>query len=111
MAKFVLHSDDGTTEEYPFDPGTLLNTEAMLLEEVTSKPLGEIYEAFLRRSMLGINVMFWLAKRRAGDEVGYADLTFDVAKLEFIEEEQPVARPTRAPAATGARKRASSKRR
>ncbi|MCP3805372.1 hypothetical protein NLX83_39510 [Allokutzneria sp. A3M-2-11 16] len=106
MARFILTTPDGVSS-FPFDPETLLNTDAMLLEEVTGRPIGDVYESFLNRGILGLNAMFWLARKHAGEEIAYADMRFNLAHLAF-EQDAPIP-PTPAAAKPPARKRAASK--
>ena len=88
MAKFILKG----AGEFPFDPNKLLNTEAMLLEKVTGHRLGEIVEDFnARTGPLGLTAFLWLAMRRNGHHVKFAELEFDFADIEYIRTDEDTA--------------------
>jgi hypothetical protein len=85
MSKFVLKG-----EEYPFDEGSLRNTEAIILEKQTGERMRDILESWGSGGALGITCMVWIAMRRNGRPVKFEDLEFDFADIEFIRDEPVV---------------------
>lgn len=70
--------------EFEFNRRRLLNTEALLLERVTGRRLGEIVEDFNQHmGPLGVTAFVWLSMRRAGHHVKYDELEFDIAQVKY----------------------------
>lgn len=81
--------------EFTFDRRRLLNTEAILLERVTGAKTKDLIADFNDNfGPLGVTAFVWLAMRRAGHHVKYAELEFDLASVVYDRSDENVdARP------------------
>ncbi|TCO54136.1 hypothetical protein [Actinocrispum wychmicini] len=88
MAKFVLDGID-----YPFDTDHLTNREVIQLEKATGASIGYLVDSFNANGGTGRDAFFWLACRRLGEHIEYAELEYNYAALRFIPDTTPTPEP------------------
>jgi hypothetical protein len=78
MLKFTL---DGV--KYEFDDNRMMNTEAIAIRRVTSEKLtvDEWGTALGKGDPEALTALVWLARRRAGEDVKFSDVEFDLIEL------------------------------
>lgn len=90
MAKVTI---DGQVFDY--DPTRMLNTEAIALQKVTGMRMQEWSSALTEGDAFALTGLAWLLWRRAGREVSFDEVEFDIGSLE-LEDDEPAADPTEA---------------
>jgi len=85
MLKFDLA--DGRV--YRFDEKKMLNTEAMALQNATGFTLRELLTRFKTGDVEGLTAYIWLAMRRAGEQVKYSEVEFDILQVKWEHEIDP----------------------
>lgn len=82
---------------YYYDESRLLNTEAIALQKATGMSVKGLGDALKEADPVALTAVVWLAMRRAGENVRFDDLEFDLGSIEIEEEPAPEpARPTQA---------------
>lgn len=76
MMRFTV---DG--EKFEFNEKKLRNTEAIALQKVTGMKVVEFYDALSESDANAVTALVWLVKRRAGDEVRFTELDFDLFEV------------------------------
>ena len=78
MIRFTLNG-----EKFEFDDNRLSNLEAMQVKKVTVdhwQP-SEMFEAFRTGDVEACTVVAWLARRRAGEDVKFSEVEFDLVEF------------------------------
>ncbi len=91
MPKFTI---DG--EAFDIDPSSLLNTEAMAIYDKTGYGMEELFEQLKKANPWALTAVVWIfCYRRAGRDIAFEDVVFDMAKIETDEDldEQGEERP------------------
>jgi hypothetical protein len=76
-------------EWYDLDQRKLLNTEAIALQKITGKTFMQVAEAMRDGDIEALSAMVWLAMRRAGSDIRYSDLEFNLADVDVEDDEEP----------------------
>jgi hypothetical protein len=71
---------------YDLDQRKLLNTEAIALQKITGKTFMQVAEAMKDGDIEALSALVWLAMKRAGSDIRYSDLEFNLADVEIDEE-------------------------
>lgn len=72
---------------YDLDQRKLLNTEAIALQKITGKTFMQVAEAMKEGDIEALSALVWLAMKRAGSDIRYSDLEFNLADVEIDEED------------------------
>ena len=84
MAKVT---SDGQVFDY--DPNRMLNTEAIALQKVTGMRMQEWTAALTEGDAFALTGLVWLLWRRAGREVAFDEVEFDIGSIVLEEDEEP----------------------
>lgn len=80
---------------YEYDETRLMNTEAIALQKATGLRPPEFAEGLENGDAIALSGLVWLIMRRAGQDIKFSDLEFDLAAIEMeSDEEEAPARPT-----------------
>jgi len=77
---------------FDYDAGRLLNTEAIALQRVMGMPVADWTKAMQKGDALALTGLVWLLWRRAGREVPFDDVEFDLGSIE-VEDDEPAPEP------------------
>ena len=80
MAKFKLTIDD---QDWVLDLGTMKISEAEQCEALTGWDVGKWRDSLVEDRARAVKFAVWLARTRAGEDVVWKDLDFDLATLEW----------------------------
>jgi hypothetical protein len=83
-------------EVYEYDPGRLMNVEAMHLERVTGMTIPEWSNALTKGSTLALTALVQMVWKRAGRAVPFEEVVFDLGALE-MQSDEPTDEPTDEP--------------
>ena len=81
MAKFKLVLGE---DAWLLDLGTMKISEAEQCESLTGWSVEQWRDALIEDRARAVKFAVWLARTRAGDDVGWKDLDFDLATLDWI---------------------------
>lgn len=85
MLRFTI---DGT--KYEFDDQRLLNIEAIALQKTVGFKAPEWFEGIQAFDAEAVTGLVWLAKRRAGEDVRFTDIVFDLSEfVDTFESDKP----------------------
>lgn len=87
MAKVTV---DG--EVFDYDATRLLNTEAIALQKVTGMKTQEWMTALTEGDAYALTGLVWLLYRRAGREVSFDEVEFDIGSLD-LQDDAPEPEP------------------
>jgi hypothetical protein len=76
---------------YDLDQRKLLNTEAIALQKITGKTFMQVAEAMKDGDIEALSALVWLAMKRAGSDIRYSDLEFNLADVEIDEDDKDIA--------------------
>lgn len=96
MLRFAL---DGV--KYEYDEHKLLNIEAIALQKVTGLRVTEFAEALEQGDAGALTAVVWIAKRRAGEDVKFSELEFDLMEMMESMEQDEDGGDEQTPAAEG----------
>lgn len=85
MAKVTI---DGQVFDY--DPTRMLNTEAIALQKVTGMRMQEWGQSLEQGDAYALTGLVWLLWRRAGREVAFDEVEFDIGSLD-LQDDEPAA--------------------
>ena len=88
MAKVTI---DGQVFDY--DPTRMLNTEAIALQKVTGMRMQEWTSALTGGDAFALTGLVWLLYRRAGREVAFDEVEFDIGSLALEDDDVPAEQP------------------
>lgn len=97
--KFIIEG-----ETYDYDPDRLLNTEAIALQKATGMTVKQFGAALAETDPVALTGLVWLAMRRAGKEVPFDELEFDLGSI-AVEDDTPAPEPPRPTVAARTSKR------
>lgn len=81
MAKFNLKLDDQT---WLLDLGTMKVSEAEQCESMTGWDVEKWRDSLVENRARAVKWAVWLARTRAGEQVAWKDLDFDLAALDWV---------------------------
>lgn len=81
MAKFNLKLDD---EVWLLDLGTMKISEAEQCESMTGWDVEKWRDSLVENRARAVKWAVWLARTRAGEQVAWKDLDFDLAALDWV---------------------------
>jgi hypothetical protein len=84
MMRFTV---DGV--KYEMDQKRLRNTEAIALQKVTGMTVVQFYDALSESDATAVTALVWLVKQRAGEQVRFSDLDFDLLEVMTSLESDP----------------------
>lgn len=64
-----------------FDNSTLLASEAIQLQRVTGRMIADLDRSLYQGDAEATTAVYWLACRRAGDDVAYRDFDYDFKRM------------------------------
>lgn len=88
MAKVTI---DG--QVYDYDPNRMLNTEAIALQKVTGMRMQEWTTALTQGDAFALTGLVWLLWRRAGREVLFDEVEFDIGSISMDDDHEPEVEP------------------
>lgn len=91
MAKVTI---DG--QAFDYDPTRMLNTEAIALQKVTGMRMQEWTTLLTEGDAFALTGLVWLLWRRAGREVSFDEVEFDIGSIS-LEEDEPEAEAPEVP--------------
>ena len=74
---------------FDYDASRLLNTEAIALQRVMGMPVPDWTKAMQKGDAIALTGLVWLLWRRAGRDVPFDDVEFDLGSIE-VEDDEPV---------------------
>lgn len=72
---------DGST--YEFEAGKFYFKELRAIQKVTGLTMNEFFQGLDKGNVEALGALIWIMKKRAGEDVKYADLDFDMGSMEF----------------------------
>lgn len=79
---------------YDFEADRLMLKEAMAVKTYTGMGVTDWNKALEEFDPNAIAALVWILKKRAGEDVRFSDLDFNLADLEILSDEGEVADPT-----------------
>lgn len=73
---------------FDYDPNRMLNTEAIALQKVTGMRMQEWSTLLTEGDAYAVTGLVWLLWRRAGREVAFDEVEFDIGSIE-LEDDAP----------------------
>jgi hypothetical protein len=73
---------------FDYDPTRMMNTEAIALQKVTGMRMREWTKSLTEGDAFALTGLVWLLWRRAGREVAFDEVEFDIGSIS-LEEDEP----------------------